>query len=271
MFSHWRNANENKIHYHTPIKHFPSSDRKIGCGEVVNLSLLLLQSWGHENNKSVQPLWGTIWKYVKRTIILYVLTQLLNLEGNVSRKIPEGQNNFAYCNLKISKQNACGVRCGVADLTLRASNKLLGNGSQMLSEDVTAVGQRQRTWFLWARAVSLSSEFVCAGPPHSPNPTGVIERACDDAWTGRGLCYRRRTLDLGDPLCPEGEVTSSVIVACCKHSSLKWPGQWAVNARGEQGGALRAYGSPLPTVPHSFVQVSFQMYPITFYMRRTGC
>ena len=149
------------------------------------------------------------------------------------------------------------VPCRVRDLTLLASNKLPCNCSQMLSEDRHS-GSETKDFIPLGKSCGLTSVFICAGSPHSPNPAGVLKepvmtpgRAGDcvtgeEPWAwGVPFAQGERSPHLLRPLAANTTLSSGLVsdAGPCPRRVLP-----------ERGGALRARGSPVPTTPPSFVQ-----------------
>lgn len=164
------------------------------------------------------------------------------------------------------------VPCRVRDLTLLASNKLLCNCSQMLSEDRHS-GSETKDFIPLGKSCGLTSVFICAGSPHSPNPMGVIERACDDTHPdGQATVLQERNPGLGGSPLPRGRghLICYGPLLQTQLSQVAWSvTQGPVLSASYRNGVGRS--GPMDHLSqqcllHSF-KTSFQMHPITFYVR----
>ena len=161
-------------------------------------SLSFLQSQGQENSESIKTLWGTMWKYVKRTITLFLH---FNLVINFGRKyikeiISKGQKNSAN-NLKISKPNACQALHRVWNFPSLWANKLPCNCFTDALRRHETHGSETKHFIPLGKSCSLSSLFICSGFPYLPSPTGETERACDRRLRREWAVLQERDTELG--------------------------------------------------------------------------
>lgn len=101
----------------------------------------------------------------------------------------------------------------------------------MLSEDRRPPGQRQRTLFLWGKAVARAPGSCMPAPHVSQVQWGLRKGPGLDAAqagvsvTGEEHLGGSHGYSNGSKLafCPRGEATSSFKVAGCTHNSERWP------------------------------------------------